>query len=243
MSMPHKFTDDPNSFPGPPTNSSNTAVILVAIAVICGTLMLICGGVIFGVVMSVRQAQTDFVLNDLQSSAAPNQSTFQEYAEFLAEGRYAEALASVDADLASNPESAFLHNNKAWLLATCPDEAVRDGELAIEHATTACELTNWTNVMFLDTLAAAYAEADDFESAVKWQEEAIRLDTGAFAVDFQKRLRLFKAGKAYREGVAAYKDPAAEVSTEAEIPNAVKAETNKPATTDEATTQEETVQP
>ena len=98
-------------------------------------------------------------------------------------------------------------------------------------------------VMGFIVITAAYAEADDFESAVKWQEEAIRLDTGAFAVDFQKRLRLFKAGKAYREGVAAYKDPAAEVSTEAEIPNAVKAETNKPATTDEATTQEETVQP
>lgn len=206
MSMSHNFTDDPNSFPGPPTNSSNTTMILVAIAIVCGTLMLICGGVIFGVVTTVRQAQQDFqvVMDDAQWQAYPDQSTFQEYSGFVAEGRYSEAIESVDSGLELDPDNAFLHNNKAWLLATCPDDAVRDGELAVEHATQACELTSWSNYAYVDTVAAAYAEAGDFESAVKWQEEAIRLGSGALTPDFQRRLKLFKAGKPYREGVPPY---------------------------------------
>ena len=207
MSMPHQFTDDPNSFQGPPANSSNTTVILVAIAVVCGTLMLICGGVIFGVVTSVREAQrnVEFTINENQWRAA-DQSAYQEYTRFVDEGRYSEALDSVNSGLDSSPESSLLHNNKAWLLATCPDDTVRDGELAVEHATKACELTSWRNAYYVDTLAAAYAEAGDFESAVKWQEDAIRLGGGTYSEDFRKRLRLFQAGKAYREGVPPYKE-------------------------------------
>jgi tetratricopeptide (TPR) repeat protein len=216
MSMPHNFADDPNSFPGPPTNSSNTTAILVAIAIVCGTLMLICGGVIFGIVTTVRQAQQDFeiTMSDQPWQGNNDPTAFREYSGFIASGRYSEAIESVDSALESDPDNAFLHNNKAWILATCPDDTVRNGELAVEHATKACDLTNWSNFAYVDTAAAAYAEAGDFESAVKWQEEAVRLCDDAYKPEFQKRLRLFKAGKAYREGVPPYKemidDPTAE---------------------------------
>ncbi|HUG70352.1 MAG TPA: hypothetical protein VMM76_21565 [Pirellulaceae bacterium] len=208
MSMHHNFADDPNSFPGPPTKSNNTVIILVTIAIVCGMLMLICGGVIFGIVASVRQAQQEFELTmgDETGDSTAHPAAFQEYAGFVAEGRYSSAIESVDEDLELNPNSAFLHNNKAWILATCPDDAVRNGELAVEHATKACDLTDWNNFAYVDTVAAAYAESGDFESAVKWQEEAIRLAPGAYSQDFQKRLRLFKARKPYREGVPPYKD-------------------------------------
>jgi tetratricopeptide (TPR) repeat protein len=238
MSMPHNFTDDPNSFPGPPTKSNNTAAILVAIAIVCGMLMLICGGVIFGVVTTVRQAQQEFVMDDTQWDAFSNQSEFQDYADFTAEGRYSEAIARLDSALTSNPDNAFLHNNKAWLLATCPDDTVRDGTLAVEHATKACDLTNWSNYAYVDTAAAAYAESGDFDSAVKWQTEAIRLGGGSYAQDFQKRLRLFKAGKPYREGVPPYQDavdeqPVGEQPAEAGITATPDDETDKTPTTDE----------
>ena len=219
MSMPHNFTDDPNSFPGPPAKSSNTTIILVAIAIICGTLMLICGGVIFGVVTSVRQAQQDFevVMGDEQWNSPANPATVGAYNGFVAEGQYAEAIEAVDEELNVDPDNAFLHNNKAWLLATCPDDAVRDGELAVEHAIKACDLTDWKNFAYVDTAAAAYAESGDFELAVKWQEEAIQLGGGEYSQDFQKRLRLFKAGKPYREGVPPFKEMIEEV-TEPEQP-------------------------
>ncbi|MBI2480176.1 MAG: hypothetical protein HYV60_16555, partial [Planctomycetia bacterium] len=157
MSMPHNFTDDPNSFPGPPAKSSSTAVILVVIAVVCGTLMLICGGVIFGVVMSVRQAQQEFevAMGDEPWNSSADPSAFQEYSGLVAEGRYSEAIERVDESLEFNPDNAFLLNNKAWLLATCPDDTVRDGPQAVELATKACDLTDWKNFAYVDTAAAA----------------------------------------------------------------------------------------
>jgi hypothetical protein len=54
--------------------------------------------------------------------------------------------------------------------------------------------------MFLDTLAAAHAEAGDFAAAVKAQEKA--LEDAGFArksgEDAQKRLQLYKDKKPYR---------------------------------------------
>ncbi|HRX82234.1 MAG TPA: hypothetical protein P5307_24375 [Pirellulaceae bacterium] len=240
MSMPHNFSDDPNSYPGPPAKSSTTTVILVAIAVVCSTLMLICGGVIFGIVTTVQQAQREIevVMGDQQWQMSSDQSAFEEYTECVAEGRYSEALQSLESGLSSDPESALLHNNKAWLLATCPDDNVRNGEIAIEHATKACDLTDWRNFAYVDTVAASYAEAGDFESAVKWQEEAIELADAAYLRDFQKRLRLFKAGKAYREGVPPMNDmteetPTQEQPTESTVTDTLSDDLDEKPSTDE----------
>src|SRR5262249_19208480 len=60
----------------------------------------------------------------------------------------------------------------AWLWATGPD-GVRDGKRAVEAATRACELTDWKENEFLDTLAAAYAEVGDFDKAVEYQKKAV----------------------------------------------------------------------
>jgi tetratricopeptide (TPR) repeat protein len=100
-------------------------------------------------------------------------------------------------------ESPTSLNNLAWFWATCPEEKHRNGAKAIEYATRACELTNWENVSYVDTLAAAYAEADDFDSAVKWQKKAIELITEEnpvqWRIEFTERLELYQSGKAYRQ--------------------------------------------
>ena len=65
------------------------------------------------------------------------------------------------------------HKNLAWLLATCPDDRYRDGAAAVEHACCAMELTGWKEDAWLPIVAAAYAEAGDFDAAVEWQSKAI----------------------------------------------------------------------
>ncbi len=72
---------------------------------------------------------------------------------------------------------------------------------AIEYAKRACELTNWENAGNIDTLAAAYAEAGDFDSAVKWETQyltSLSLSPSD-ASDGQARLALYQAHKPYHE--------------------------------------------
>ncbi|HVX10641.1 MAG TPA: tetratricopeptide repeat protein [Pirellulales bacterium] len=92
-------------------------------------------------------------------------------------------------------------NNAAWRAATSADERYLDGARAVEFATEACELTEWQQPAFIDTLAAAYAEAGDFDSAIKWQAKAVEMlpeDTSVKA-QAEDRLELYRAHKPYRE--------------------------------------------
>jgi Flp pilus assembly protein TadD len=72
------------------------------------------------------------------------------------------------------PFSDGLHNNYAYLLATSPDEADRDGAEALRIATRVTEATSEPRPDFLDTLAAAYAEVGDFENAVRVQQQVLQ---------------------------------------------------------------------
>ena len=99
-----------------------------------------------------------------------------------------------------DPKNANAYDNVAWVLATCPEDGLRDGKRAIELATKACELSQWKDGSILDTLAAAYAESGDFKEAVKWQKEALQMgcDYKKDTEKAEKRLKLFEGGKPYR---------------------------------------------
>jgi hypothetical protein len=76
----------------------------------------------------------------------------------------------------------------------------RDGTKAIAAATKACELTNWNNPIMLSVLAAAHAEAGDFEAAVKWQTQANSLTNTPAEKSFsESRLTLYRERKPTRE--------------------------------------------
>jgi HJR/Mrr/RecB family endonuclease len=67
-------------------------------------------------------------------------------------------------------------------------------------ATNLCELSRWSNASYLDTLAAAEAEAGLFDAAVKHEQQALELaKAGKVDVkDFESRLSLYQQHKPYR---------------------------------------------
>jgi tetratricopeptide (TPR) repeat protein len=78
-----------------------------------------------------------------------------------------------------NPKDAEALNNLAWVLATWPDPAGRDGAKAVEWAEKADALTQKRSAVHVATLAAAYAEMGRFAEAIKTAERALQLATDA----------------------------------------------------------------
>ena len=114
-------------------------------------------------------------------------------------GKQAEAIADYEAVLKIQPEHSGVLNNLAWTLATSPDDKLRDGERAVKLATTACEETEYKQAHILSTLAAAYAEIGDFESAVQWATKAVEAAPEEIKEQVAKELESYRQQKPWRE--------------------------------------------
>ncbi|QDT05828.1 tetratricopeptide repeat protein [Rubripirellula lacrimiformis] len=99
-------------------------------------------------------------------------------------------------------EASGIYNNLAWVMATSPNESVRNGKRAVELAEMSAELTEYKEAHILSTLAAAYAEIGDFEAAKKWSKKAVELATEDEHVELeqlQNELKTYQDGKPWRE--------------------------------------------
>jgi tetratricopeptide (TPR) repeat protein len=118
---------------------------------------------------------------------------------YLNQGKQAEAIAGYEKALKADPEDSGVLNNLAWVLATSPDDKLRDGKRAIELATEACERTEYKQAHILSTLAAGYAESGDFDTAITWSQKAVELGTDATKEQLAKELESYQAKKPWRE--------------------------------------------
>lgn len=89
----------------------------------------------------------------------------------------------------------------AWILATSPDEAVRDPDEAVRLAELGAEVTERRVAIVLDRLAAAYAAAGNFQKAISTAEEALLLAKARQQVsiveEIQSRLVLYRQKQPY----------------------------------------------
>jgi tetratricopeptide (TPR) repeat protein len=115
-------------------------------------------------------------------------------------GEYDRAMADYTEAVRLTPKDAGANNRLAWFLATCPEKCLRDAQRAIAHAERACDLTKRKDGAYLDTPAAAYAEAGKFDKALEFQQKALELAMEA-KENMRVRLKLYRDGKPYREPV------------------------------------------
>ena len=119
---------------------------------------------------------------------------------YLAQNQTEQALADLRRATQLDSKDAVACNGLAWMLATCPEAKVRNGKEAVDLARKACELSEWKQSHCVDTLAAAYAEAGDFEQAVKFQQQVISMEKiEEFRAGEEERLTLYEQHKPYRE--------------------------------------------
>ena len=121
----------------------------------------------------------------------------------LMQKRPREAVEHYRRALSLKPEWPEVLNNLAWLLATHPNDLVRNGAEAVRLAEKACQLTSERDPMMLGTLAAAYAESGRFPEAISASEKARSLAAAMGLSDIASKnaqlIESYRAGKPVRE--------------------------------------------
>jgi len=116
-------------------------------------------------------------------------------------GRRAQAAKHFALAVEEEPDNLFLLNRLGWLLATSPEDDVRDAARAVEVGERAVRLTSRQDPLSLDTLAAAYAEAGRFNEAAATAREALELAGRRGTADraLADRLSLYMSGRKFLE--------------------------------------------
>jgi tetratricopeptide (TPR) repeat protein len=116
-------------------------------------------------------------------------------------GKYDFAIADCSKALDISPTHADAYNQLAWILSACPDERYRNGNKAVTFSKKALEIEEKPS--FLDTLAAAYAESNKFNDAIKAQERAMAMlqesEDDTLLSEYRTRLESYRARKPWRD--------------------------------------------
>lgn len=153
-----------------------------------------------------RQGRNTEALYHLRKAVIyePDAETFMDLASLeYATGHSREAVKHFKRALASGPDpnDAMILNNLAWILATCPDNSIRNGSEAVRYGAQACQMTGFKLAGMVGSLAAAYAEAGRFPEAIATAQTAIQLATASgnrqLVTANQQLLLLYRAGKPY----------------------------------------------
>ena len=118
-------------------------------------------------------------------------------------GRRGEGIVWMERALGLPSVTPMMLNDLAWMLATAPEDSLRDGKRAMELALLAEKQGGGADPLILDTLAAAYAETGDYPKALETARRALELADRKGNKDLSASLRneiaLYKSGKPCRD--------------------------------------------
>jgi tetratricopeptide (TPR) repeat protein len=104
--------------------------------------------------------------------------------------------------LARDPKRSDAMERLAWVRATDPDPAQRNGQEALSLALAAAKLSKYEDRNVVRTLSAAYAETGHFDLAIEAGERALAvselLTDHKLALQIQQMLGTFKRGEPFR---------------------------------------------
>ena len=115
--------------------------------------------------------------------------------------RYADAVAKLNQDIQSFPDSVALVMLRTRLLVAAPEKGVRDGIAALADAQRLYHAR--PSVSAAELVAMAYAEQGNFDSAIQWQRAALialrgRSETAPLRRRARRRIDGYKEGKPWR---------------------------------------------
>lgn len=116
-------------------------------------------------------------------------------------GRWEEAAADLRRAITVGPDSALTYRATAWLMATCPEARYRDEQLALQAAHRAVNLVGRESWQLLDTLAAAHANAGQYDEAVQAVAQALGLAPPQHKDEVRARASRYSAQQPYRSPV------------------------------------------
>lgn len=148
------------------------------------------------------QHSLDEALENLTAAVQQPAATADVYcsrADLLADmGRYSNAMQDYAQAIELDPRCEHAYRNGAWLLATCPDDSVRDIDAAVVGAKKALECGYGPRHAALDTLAAALANAGRFEEAIGALQQALDVAPEEAQASYQARLNLYESRQPFR---------------------------------------------
>ena len=128
-----------------------------------------------------------------------NAAAFTNRGDLFADlGYYERALNDYQAAIKHDPQLARAYQSAAWLLATCPEEKFRSATAAVQAAQRAIELDPAGDHRYLDTLAAAQANAGQYEQARQTVRSAMQAAPKEAAAIYHTRLELYARSQPLR---------------------------------------------
>jgi len=138
---------------------------------------------------------------DLQNDFAPAHNNLANLLEM--EGHTAEAVEHWRAALKTEPGLVSAQVNLAWVLATSPQDTLRDGAAAVELAECAERLSGGKNPTVLATLAAACAENGEYSNAVAAATQALQIASlhrnAQLAGSIQQQMKFYQNNQPFRD--------------------------------------------